>query len=142
PAIQFQRKAAGADSVASRPLRQGRQAGKRDSEDQSGSPRGDDRHDPIAGEFLHEPLSKARIHRLQRRPGSSQLVAQRDPSRLDRELFPNTTHQEKRFSAAGLTWPQSAAGHARFPPNAWKAYDDASDDAAVVYTGRRQQELE
>ena len=63
PAVQFQRKAAGAPAAAARQFRPGwRRAADRDHS-QSGNPGGNDRHHPVPGEFLHEPVPKTGIHR-------------------------------------------------------------------------------
>ena len=50
----------------------------------SRSPGGNGRHDPVAGELLHEQVSEARIHRLQRRSQDQQLSPERGVARLTR----------------------------------------------------------
>ena len=44
------------------PLRQGRRARDCNPKDQSGDPRGDGGHNPVARQFLHEPVQKVRLH--------------------------------------------------------------------------------
>ena len=52
-------------------------------ENQPGDARGDDRHDTLARELLHEQISAAGLRRLQRqRPGSPQLIVERGSARL------------------------------------------------------------
>src|SRR5664280_1277478 len=63
-AFQFQRKAAGEDSVIAGAVRQGKQAGDGSSEGQPGGIGGDDRHNPVPREFFHESLQKTGVHRI------------------------------------------------------------------------------
>ena len=56
--VQFERETPGADSSAAGELRQGRQAGADHSESQPGDACGNDRHDPVSREFLHEQIPK------------------------------------------------------------------------------------
>ena len=58
------------------------QAGRGDSEDQPGDAGGNRGDHSLAGQLFHEPLSQARLHRLQRRTNHTQLPAERDSARL------------------------------------------------------------
>ena len=51
-------------------------------EDLAGDARGNGRHDAVAGEFLHEQVQAAGVHRLQRWAQGPQLAAHRRPARL------------------------------------------------------------
>ena len=42
---------------------------------------GDDRHDPVPGEFLHEQISKTGLHSLQRRHPGPQFIVESRSSR-------------------------------------------------------------
>ena len=53
----------------------------------SGGSGRDGRHDPLAGQLLHEQVSEARIHRLQRRLEDSQLSPDRRAARLTFSAF-------------------------------------------------------
>ena len=49
------------DSALACSFRQGRRARDCNPPDQSGDPRRDDRHNPVAGQFFHEPVQKVRL---------------------------------------------------------------------------------
>jgi hypothetical protein len=50
---------------------------------------GNDRHDSLKSEFLHESFLEARIHSLQRRPASAQFPSFRCPARVAKITFVN-----------------------------------------------------
>ena len=52
------------------------------SADLPGNAGGNDRHDPVTGEFLHEEIPAPRVHRLHGRTQGQQLAADRRPARL------------------------------------------------------------
>src|SRR5258706_9328909 len=57
--------------------------------DQSGDACGDDRHDTVSRQLLHEQISTVGVRRLQRRrPGSSQLIVERGSARLSAVVRP------------------------------------------------------
>jgi CRP/FNR family transcriptional regulator, cyclic AMP receptor protein len=61
---------------------QGRDTRDRRPQDQPGDAGGNDRHNPLARQLLHEPVQKIGIYSLQRRATSPQLAAQYSPARL------------------------------------------------------------
>ena len=68
--------------LAPRSFWQGRDTRDCSAQDQSGDAGGNDRHDPLAGQLLHEPVQKIGLHSLQRRATSPQLAAQCSSARL------------------------------------------------------------
>ena len=74
-ALQLQREAAGAHAAAAGALRQAGQADPRRAEDLAGDAREDDRHDPLAREFLPEQVQEAGVHRVRRRVSRSRSTA-------------------------------------------------------------------
>ena len=69
--FQFERKEAGPDPFAARSFWQGRQTRDGSSQDQSGDAGGNDRHNPLAGQLLHEPVQEIGLHSLQRERAAS-----------------------------------------------------------------------
>src|SRR6185437_15528991 len=65
-----------------RAVRQGGQTREGHSQSQSPDAGANGRNDPFARDFLHEPLSQARIHSIQRRNAGPQLATEHPPSRL------------------------------------------------------------
>jgi hypothetical protein len=56
----------------------------------AGNVGGDDRHNALAGEFFHEQIQEARIHRVQRRSSDQHFSLERRAARLTRGEVPVT----------------------------------------------------
>jgi CRP-like cAMP-binding protein len=65
-----------------RPLWQGRRDRASASEGVPRDPCGNDRYDPDSGEYVHEQVQEARLHRIQRRNQSQKVPSQRCPARV------------------------------------------------------------
>jgi hypothetical protein len=74
-AVQFERETSCPAAPAAGEFWQGRKTGADDRENQPGDAGGDDRHDPVPREFLHEQISIG-LHSLQRRHRSPQFIAE------------------------------------------------------------------
>jgi CRP/FNR family transcriptional regulator, cyclic AMP receptor protein len=61
-------------------FRQAGRTGTIHSQDLAGDPGGDDRHHPLPRQLLHEPISQARVYRIQRAHQGSQVAVECGPA--------------------------------------------------------------
>jgi hypothetical protein len=87
--------------------------GTADSQDLAGDAGGDDRHHAVPRQLLHEPLSQARLYRIQRPHPRPQVAAQCDSARRSPQARSPTR------LGSYINWPTAPMGSAFFCVGNW-----------------------